>query len=338
MGAAYVMAAPDPVACWGAAELMRREFSLPITAITGPATDNEVGQVYIRTGLGLPAHNARRMRRGCWRSCGRRWKSGRTRLSAIKATGYRSRFSLERTGRRIAGSRMTSAVMKIAVIGAAGYVGGELLRLLFQHPDVSECIATSRSQAGKPIADVHPALGGLSDARFSGASAGEASRGARRRVSLPRTRRVVQGGWRGVRRGPRTRRRPCRGLPGERSPALRTVLRGPRGAGAGEPLHLRTRRRAGAICEARPRSPRQGVSRRPRSWHSIHSPARDSTCLRRSSGSRARAVRGCSPGRLRITRCGHTTCSRTPRSVIATRRRCCRPGGNGSVGPTRRAA
>ena len=45
-------------ACWGAAELMRREFDLPITAITGPATDNEVGQVYITTGLGLPAHNA----------------------------------------------------------------------------------------------------------------------------------------------------------------------------------------------------------------------------------------------------------------------------------------
>jgi hypothetical protein len=60
VGAAYVMAAPDPVACWGAAELMRREFALPITAITGPATDNEVGQVYITGGLGLPAHNARR--------------------------------------------------------------------------------------------------------------------------------------------------------------------------------------------------------------------------------------------------------------------------------------
>ena len=60
VGAAYVMAAPDPVACWGAAELMRREFDLPITAITGPATDNEVGQVYISGGLGLPAHNARR--------------------------------------------------------------------------------------------------------------------------------------------------------------------------------------------------------------------------------------------------------------------------------------
>ena len=60
VGAAYVMAAPDPVACWGAAELMRSQFSLAITAITGPATDNEVGQVYVQTGLGLPAHNARR--------------------------------------------------------------------------------------------------------------------------------------------------------------------------------------------------------------------------------------------------------------------------------------
>ncbi len=60
VGAAYVMAAPDPVACWGAAELMRNQFGLPITVITGPATDNEVGQVYVQTGLGLPAHNARR--------------------------------------------------------------------------------------------------------------------------------------------------------------------------------------------------------------------------------------------------------------------------------------
>jgi hypothetical protein len=60
VGAAYVMAAPDPVACWGAVELMRGEFGLRVTAITGPATDNEVGLAYIQTGLGLPAHNARR--------------------------------------------------------------------------------------------------------------------------------------------------------------------------------------------------------------------------------------------------------------------------------------
>lgn len=60
VGAAFVMAAPDPVACWGAVELMRREFRLPVTAITGPATDNEVGKVYVTAELGLPAHNARR--------------------------------------------------------------------------------------------------------------------------------------------------------------------------------------------------------------------------------------------------------------------------------------
>jgi hypothetical protein len=60
LGAAYVMAAPDPVACWGAAQLMRDEFELPITAITGPATDNDVGRDYIRAELGLAAHNAMR--------------------------------------------------------------------------------------------------------------------------------------------------------------------------------------------------------------------------------------------------------------------------------------
>ncbi len=67
--------------------------------------------------------------------------------------------------------------MKVAVVGAGGYVGGELLRLLLQHPRVTECVATSRSQAGKPIADTHPALAGLTEARFAGQSPGEAARG-----------------------------------------------------------------------------------------------------------------------------------------------------------------
>src|SRR5690606_40698984 len=60
IGAAYVMAAPDPVGCWGARELMRNEFNLPITVLTGPATDNAVGRDYITATLGLAAHNARR--------------------------------------------------------------------------------------------------------------------------------------------------------------------------------------------------------------------------------------------------------------------------------------
>jgi N-acetyl-gamma-glutamyl-phosphate reductase len=67
--------------------------------------------------------------------------------------------------------------MKVAVIGGAGYAGGELLRLLLQHPDVHEVIATSRSQAGKPVSDVHPQLTLLTDMRFSGATPAEAAAG-----------------------------------------------------------------------------------------------------------------------------------------------------------------
>lgn len=68
--------------------------------------------------------------------------------------------------------------MRVAVIGSAGYVGGELLRIVLQHPEVGECVATSRSQAGKPVGDVHPGLALLSEARFSGATAAEAAMGA----------------------------------------------------------------------------------------------------------------------------------------------------------------
>jgi N-acetyl-gamma-glutamyl-phosphate reductase common form len=68
--------------------------------------------------------------------------------------------------------------MKVAVIGAAGYAGGELLRLLHAHPEVAEYVAVSRSQGGKPVGDVHPALATLSDARFTRATPGEAARGA----------------------------------------------------------------------------------------------------------------------------------------------------------------
>ena len=68
--------------------------------------------------------------------------------------------------------------MRVAAIGSAGYVGGELLRIVLQHPDIGECVATSRSQAGKPLAEVHPGLALLTEARFSGASPAEAARGA----------------------------------------------------------------------------------------------------------------------------------------------------------------
>ncbi|MDX2194582.1 MAG: N-acetyl-gamma-glutamyl-phosphate reductase [Gemmatimonadales bacterium] len=61
------------------------------------------------------------------------------------------------------------------VVGAAGYVGGELLRLLDRHPHVTGWTATSRSQAGKRVGDIHPALA-RSDATFQGLSHAEAAR------------------------------------------------------------------------------------------------------------------------------------------------------------------
>ena len=46
--------------------------------------------------------------------------------------------------------------LKIAVIGATGYTGVELLRLLQQHPQVKLCYVSSRQQAGLAVADYFP--------------------------------------------------------------------------------------------------------------------------------------------------------------------------------------
>jgi len=48
--------------------------------------------------------------------------------------------------------------MKIGVIGASGYAGGELLRLLDTHPQFEVCAVTAHSNAGELITSVHPHL------------------------------------------------------------------------------------------------------------------------------------------------------------------------------------
>jgi N-acetyl-gamma-glutamyl-phosphate/LysW-gamma-L-alpha-aminoadipyl-6-phosphate reductase len=48
--------------------------------------------------------------------------------------------------------------VKVGVVGAAGYTGGELLRLLLTHPEVDEIVAGSESLAGKPVTAAHPNL------------------------------------------------------------------------------------------------------------------------------------------------------------------------------------
>lgn len=52
------------------------------------------------------------------------------------------------------------------MLGATGYVGLELLRLLLQHPRVRITVVTSQQHAGKRVADVVPALAGRYDAEL----------------------------------------------------------------------------------------------------------------------------------------------------------------------------
>ncbi len=65
--------------------------------------------------------------------------------------------------------------MRVAVLGGAGFVGGELLRILFGHPELEDLVTTSRSRAGEPIGDVHPPLAGRTGARFQDVRPGEAA-------------------------------------------------------------------------------------------------------------------------------------------------------------------
>ena len=51
-------------------------------------------------------------------------------------------------------------MVKVGIIGGAGYTGGELIRLLVNHPDAEITFIHSRSNAGKPVAAIHRDLAG----------------------------------------------------------------------------------------------------------------------------------------------------------------------------------
>ena len=58
-------------------------------------------------------------------------------------------------------------MIKIGILGAAGYTGGELIRLLVNHPEAEIVFANSESNAGNLVADVHEGLLGDTDLRFT---------------------------------------------------------------------------------------------------------------------------------------------------------------------------
>ena len=60
-------------------------------------------------------------------------------------------------------------MIKVGILGAAGYTGGELIRLLVHHPEAEIVFANSESNAGNLVADVHEGLLGDTDLRFTDA-------------------------------------------------------------------------------------------------------------------------------------------------------------------------
>ena len=58
--------------------------------------------------------------------------------------------------------------IKAGIVGGAGYTGGEMLRLLLNHPDVEIDFVLSSSNDGNLVSDVHTDLYGDTDLRFSG--------------------------------------------------------------------------------------------------------------------------------------------------------------------------
>lgn len=59
-------------------------------------------------------------------------------------------------------------MVRVGILGAAGYTGGELIRLLLNHPEADIVFANSESNAGNLVSDVHEGLIGDTKLKFTG--------------------------------------------------------------------------------------------------------------------------------------------------------------------------
>ncbi len=57
-------------------------------------------------------------------------------------------------------------MINVGIVGGTGYTGGELLRILYMHPEVEITCVTSRTKAGKRVESVHPYLRDLLDLKI----------------------------------------------------------------------------------------------------------------------------------------------------------------------------
>ncbi len=63
--------------------------------------------------------------------------------------------------------------MRVAVVGASGYTGVELVRIVLRHPEFELAVVTSEQRAGEPLASFLPAFAGLTDLEFESAANAE---------------------------------------------------------------------------------------------------------------------------------------------------------------------
>src|SRR5690606_78887 len=83
---------------------------------------------------------------------------------AIHPPGRSTRASPPRSSRLIrprSDNKVESMTYSVAVSGASGYAGGEILRLLASHPDIEIRTVTAHSNAGQPLIDHQPHLRSL---------------------------------------------------------------------------------------------------------------------------------------------------------------------------------
>ena len=64
-------------------------------------------------------------------------------------------------------------MIDVGIVGGSGYTGGELLRLLANHPEVKVVAVTSRKLSGKPVSTVHPHLKSIYSLNFEAPTAKE---------------------------------------------------------------------------------------------------------------------------------------------------------------------
>jgi N-acetyl-gamma-glutamyl-phosphate reductase len=67
-------------------------------------------------------------------------------------------------------------MIQVGIVGATGYTGLELLRLLSNHPEVEVVYATSRTEAGRKVADFFPGLRGICHLTYSEPKAAEVAK------------------------------------------------------------------------------------------------------------------------------------------------------------------